>query len=106
MVFIPNPDMAEELAADPDTRSAMRSVAEQVRPRVEANVRAAGGPWVPNKDGRPPVEVVEDEAGVHVVLTDHVGHLMEWGHRYKGPVAPLRRGVASAGLKLSEEPKS
>lgn len=104
MVFVPNPNLARDL--EQDNRDGLLRAAEPVRQIAEVNVRSAGGPWVPNKDGRQPVEIVEDDDGVHVVLTDHAGHLMEWGHRYYGPQAPLRRAAMSAGLKVQETDKT
>jgi hypothetical protein len=115
-VFIPNPGFSAEMEGDPEFQAGLREHAEQeVVPHVEAQVSAANGPWMPRK-GHKPVEVVEAEGrrwanqhgsgvtggAVYVVLTEHGGHLMEYGSKNNPPHAPLRKGVMAAGMDVQE----
>lgn len=43
--------------------------------------------------------------GYRVGNRDFAAHLVEWGSVNNEPYAPLRRGVAAAGLRLHEAPK-
>lgn len=100
--FIPNPDFDRE-AQEAFGGAAMEESAEDLRQRVDEFVRASGGPWVPNKEGRQPVELVEQDGELYVVLTDHAGHLMEFGGGRSSPTAPLRKGAMAAGAEVSED---
>jgi len=100
--FIPNRSFAEELREDDDYLPGLQSIAEAAVPQVDAAVRQAGGPWVP-RTGHAPVEVQESEGHILIVLTDHAGHLMEFGSAKSPVIAPLRRGVSAAGLRIDGE---
>lgn len=47
-------------------------------------------------------EVTEVDGKILVINTDPFFHLTEWGSVNNPPYAPLRRGVQTAGLRLSE----
>lgn len=100
--FIPNPNFADEMNQQDDTREGYRDVAENVKDFAEPMVREVGGPWMPRAGQTEQVAVGEDEDGVYVALTEHGGHLIEYGSANNSPHAPLRRAARAAGLEVDE----
>lgn len=102
MKFRPNHRLAADLKRDPDFTDGLRDVAESAREHADQIARAAGAPWMPKGGNQQAVVIETDEDGVHLVLTGHGAHLVEFGSQNNPPHAPLRRGVSAAGLGLSE----
>lgn len=102
MIFKPNPNFEQEIAAQEETREGIAKAAEPARSMAESFARQAGAPWMP-RAGHETVEVQVDDDGVLLVNTDHGGHLMEWGSIRNPPHAPLRRGALAAGFDVVEE---
>lgn len=100
--FFPNPGFSTELLKEPDAIKGLKDAGEGIKRIADPMVRSAGGPWMPNKDGKETIEVVEVDGDVYVSNTDHGGHLIEWGSVNNPPHAPLRRAAMAAGTRLDE----
>lgn len=101
MAFKPNLALARELRRLPEHRKGLAVATEPARQQVAQLAQVAGAPWMRSGRGdQIKIEVTDD--GVFLVNLDHAGHLQEWGSKNNPPVAPLRRGVRAAGLRLAE----
>jgi len=85
-------DLVRQLTGEPALREALRAAGRAVATEAEA---AMGQPHAP-------VRVVDHGHGVRVVNTSADAVLEEWGSARQEPIAPLRRGVHAAGLRLDE----
>jgi hypothetical protein len=85
-------DFVRGLRGDPALRKALRAAGRAVAVEAEA---AMGQPHAP-------VRVVDHGDAVRVVNTSPDAVLEEWGSARQEPIAPLRRGVHAAGLRLDE----
>lgn len=102
-MFVPNPNLAAAIEAQPEFRAALRETVEPARVEADRIARAAGAPWMPRR-GAPDLIVVSDTPdGVRLTNTDHAAHLQEFGSRNNEPHAPLRRGARAAGLKVTDQ---
>lgn len=102
-MFVPNPQLAEHLQAQPEFRAALRDTVEPARVEADRIARAAGAPWMPRRGARDLIVVDDTPDGVRITNTDHAAHLIEFGSRNNPPHAPLRRGARAAGLNLTEQ---
>ena len=94
--FRPNPNLANELEAEPQYRSGL---AKATQPAV-----AAAKNFAPVRTGayRDSIRVVEDGRKVYLSAFDFKAWWIEVGSANNTPSAPLRRGARAAGLKLKE----
>lgn len=100
--FVPNPRFADEIKGQDEYREGLQEIAGEVKRQAEPIQRQASGPWIPRKGQSEQVAVGEDSDGVYVALTEHGGHLIEYGSKNNPPHAPLRRGARAAGLEVDE----
>jgi hypothetical protein len=84
--------LAQGLERTPELRTALRTAAEAVAENAEAAMEKPPAP----------VRVARQGRGVRVTNTSPSATLEEWGTASREPLAPLRRGVRSAGLRLDE----
>lgn len=81
-----------ELERSPAMREALHEAGEA----VAANAVAA------MEQPPAPVRVSRETHGVRVTNTSPTATVEEWGSASREPLAPLRRGVKAAGLRLDE----
>jgi hypothetical protein len=106
-LFRPDPGLERALRRQAAHRAGMRAAAEVVAESARTLARAAGAPWMPRKGAaEQPIVVETDGDENRVVNTDHGGHLTEFGSVNNPPLAPLRRGVRAAGLRLDEQDRT
>jgi len=99
-LYIPDPDFDANMQDALGPQAALRSAAEAVRGRAESDT-----PRIMPRNPQA-FEIQADAEGVRLVNTDHGGHLAEWGSANNPPMAPLRRAVRSAGLRLEEQERA
>ncbi len=102
-MFVPNPDLVEQIKAQPEYGQALREVVEPAARAAESFARTAGEPWMPRRGAKGLIVVDITEDGARITNTDHAAHLAEFGSRNNPPHAPLRRGARAAGLNLTEQ---
>jgi hypothetical protein len=98
--FVPNPRFPAEATRSAPMRAAMLAQAEVVKAEAERIGREVKLPWIPRKGAGGSFVIAQQGATTAVVLTDHLGHLVEFGWSRSGPRAPLRRAARAAGLTL------
>lgn len=98
-LFFWNPRFPQEFAKEKLGEHTLEGAAERVRGLAESNTVRI----MPSRSQGFVTEA--DEDGVRVVNSDHGGHLAEWGSAKNAPIAPLRRAISAAGLRLDEKPK-
>jgi hypothetical protein len=101
-LFRANPDLAEELLADAETREGIANAVEPARALAETYAR----PIMP-RAGRKLAEIVITSEGIHLALTAHGGHIDEYGSiaRNVSANAPLRRAADAHSLRIEDTPK-
>jgi hypothetical protein len=95
-----NRSLTRELAQSAGVQAVMRAKAEEVKAEAERIGREAKLPWIPRKGAEGSFVVAQQGGRTAVVLTDHLGHLVEFGWSKSPPRAPLRRAARAAGLTL------
>ena len=97
--FVPNPLRTAEVEKQGLAIALTKEKADEVKSQEEAIAPDVTGfyeeHFVMFRYGR----------GYRVGNRDPFAHLVEWGSVNNEPYAPLRRGVAAAGLTLHEAPK-
>lgn len=104
MKFVPDLAGQEQIVKGPGVARALREEADGLRDAVEGQAqrfantgRFAGSIEVGD------VERIAGGLSISVYTTDPDGHIVEWGSVNNPPYAPLRKGVASTGLRFREE---
>lgn len=98
--FVPNPLRVAQVERQGIARARTKEKAEEVKREAEG--------IAPDHTGYYKERFVLTSAGLwgyRVGNRDFAAHLVEWGSIHNEPYAPLRRGVAAAGLRLHEAPK-
>jgi hypothetical protein len=99
--FKRNPGLVKQLAREPWAREMLRENAEAVEREAKRN-SPLGSSFVGYYD-RFVTRVHRDSATVG--NQDFAAHLVEWGSINNPAYAPLRRGVAAAGLEFADTDK-
>lgn len=96
-VYIPNKLFPQEMALDREYIDALYEKAQ-----LTANVIKAIAP-VDTGAYRNSIRASKSFTSVTVGTNDRVGHIIEWGSVKTPALAPIRRGVLAAGLRLDEK---
>lgn len=92
--FRPNPNLANELDAEPEFRSGLAKAAQPAA--------AAAKSFAPVRTGayRDSIRIVEDGRKVYLSAFDYKAWWIEKGSINNTPQAPLARGARAVGLKF------
>lgn len=82
-----------ELERSPALAAALHEAGEAVADNAEAAMEQPPAPVRVSREGR----------GMRVTNTSPTATVEEWGSASREPLAPLRRGVKAAGLRLDED---
>jgi hypothetical protein len=96
--FRPNPNFNRELRDHSGTTDALEAAAEAAGRAVQREQHG----FVPNKQASSSVEVEVEDGSVRLRNTDRAALVEEYGALRTPALAPLRRGVRAAGLRLDE----
>ena len=96
-VYVPNKLFPQEMALD---REYIDALYEQAQ--LTANVIKAVAP-VDSGSYKNSIRAQKTLTSVTVGTNDFAGHIIEWGSVKTPAMAPIRRGVLAAGLRLDEQ---
>ena len=95
LVFVPNPDLVDELVAEPETQAAKNEYADL----AAHGARAVGAAIADTGAYARSIEVDGDT----VYSTDPGAIYIEFGSANNPPFAPLRRGVDQTGCTMTDD---
>jgi hypothetical protein len=98
--YVPNPGFIAGLERSVRFQAAMRAAADALKEEADRIGEQEKLPWIARKGAEGTFVVAQQAGKTAVVLTDHLGHLVEFGWVRSGPRAPLRRAARAAGLEL------
>lgn len=97
--YKPNLSFARQQSVEPEMLAAFAAAAEGLAESIKANAPIQTGRY------KRSIKVTQAPTQITVGTHDFAGHIIEWGSVKTPALAPIRRGVLAAGLRLDENPR-